>query len=65
MAMLGISVMGQRMFYTQKSSLLKMICLYYFLEKKIVSSRILLEIRFSLFLKVKIVSSKHVLPLYD
>ena len=33
-AKLGISVMGQRMFYTQKSSLLKMICLFYFLAKK-------------------------------
>ena len=33
-AKLEISVMGQRMFYTQKSSLLKTICLFYFLAKK-------------------------------
>ena len=32
-AKLEISVMGQRMFYTQKSSLLKTICLFYFLAK--------------------------------
>ena len=47
-AMLGISVM-ECMFYTQNSSLLKMICLFYLLAKKIVSSRSFLEYVFHFF----------------